>query len=255
MWRVWIVIALLTSSARADTLRIGTITVKLTPLFSAAEGGTAGLYRIADRIQVTTRAALIRRFLLFDEGDELDEAKLRESERNLRKLDFLESVSIKASPPHDGVVDIIVETHDAFTTDINADFSNDGGRALYDFDVTQKNLFHRGGDFDLRVANGLYRRTTSLGVIDPEMFGPYWTAAAFAAISSDGNEQRLSVERPLYSYTTKLTALASVDHLLQNARTFRSGVIDSIFRQSHGEAAIQAGRVIRARPAITTRVL
>ena len=255
MWRVCIVIALLASSARADTLRIGTITVNLTPLFSAAEGGTAGLYRIADRIQVRTREALIRRFLLFDEGDEFDEAKLRESERNLRQLDFLEFVSIKASPPHDGVVDVIVETHDAFTTDINADFSNDGGRALYDFEVTQKNLFNRGGDIDLRVANGLYRRTTSLEVVDPEMFGPYWTAHALAAISSDGNEQRLSVERPLYSYATKLTALASIDHLLQDARTYRSSVIDSIFRQSHGEAAIQAGRVIQTRPAITTRVL
>jgi hypothetical protein len=253
--RTWFVILMFAAAARAAPLRVGTITVRVTPLFSGAEMSRGGFYRAAEKMQINTRESLVRRFLLFHEGDELDEAKLRESERSLRQLDFLRSVSITAGPPHDGVVDVTVATEDAWTSDFNADYSNDGGQALYDFDVTQKNLFNRGGGVALRTEKGLFRHTNSIEVTDPELFGPYWNGDALMALSTDGHHERLSVERPLFSYATSRTALASFDHLLQNGRTFQDGEIATIFRQSHREAFLQAGRVIRSRPAAITRVL
>jgi hypothetical protein len=246
---------LLAVIAHAAPLHVGTITVRMTPLFDAKAVTRGGFYRVADRLQMTTRESLIRTFLLFHTGDELDEARIRESERNLRQLDFLRSVTIIESAAHDGVIDVVVTTEDAWTTDFNADYSNDGGRAVYEFDVTQKNLFNRGGEVSLRFAHGIYRHTATIEVIDPELFGPYWIADALAADSSDGNEQRASIERPLFSYGTPYTVAASFDHLLQNSRTYDSGFIDAVFRQSHREAFLQGGRVIRSRPAVMTRVL
>src|SRR6267142_5442542 len=122
-------------------MRIGRITIDAVPLFNAAEATHGSFYRGANLLHVQTRVGLLRRFLLFREGDVYDPAKLAESERNLRLFDFLDSVSVTASPPHDGVVDVTVVTKDAWTTVVNGDFSNEGGKALYDIDLAQKDLF------------------------------------------------------------------------------------------------------------------
>lgn len=253
--RLWILALILAGAAHAAPLRVGTITVRVTPLFDAAEVSRGGFYRIAEKLQVNSRETLIREFLLFQEGDELDDAKLHETERNLRQLDFLRSVSVTAGPSHDGVVDVVVDTEDAWTTDIDADYSNEGDQATYSLGVKQKNLFNRGGDIELRDAKGLFRHTSSVEVADPEMFGPYWNADALVSVNSDGNEEKLSIERPLYSYATPYTFNASFDHLLQDARTFQSGEIDSAFRQMHREWTVQGGRVVRATPEAMSRLL
>ncbi len=248
-------IALASAGAAHASLRIGTITIRVTPLFSAEEVRHGRAYSDAEKLQINVRESLIRRFLLFREGDELDEARVRETERNLRQLDFLRSVSIVVGPPHAGVVDIVVATEDAWTTDIDADYSDDGDRALYDVSVRQKNLFNRGAAVQLRVANELFRHSASIEAFDPQTFGPYWNADAMVAVSSDGNEQRLSIDRPLYSYGAPYTLTASFNHLLQNGHTFQAGEVDTIFRQSHRELLFQGGPVVDAKPESISRVL
>src|SRR5258707_12251748 len=92
----------------ATSLRVGRITVTTVPLFSAEEAGQSTFYGVANRLAVPTRAGLVRKFLLFHEGEPYDPARLRESERALRALDFLKTVTITPLPPHDRVVDITV---------------------------------------------------------------------------------------------------------------------------------------------------
>jgi predicted dienelactone hydrolase len=234
--------------------RIGTIAVRTTPLFDAGESERGAFYRGANGLQMTTTEREIRKFLLFREGDRYDAAKLTESERNLRALDFLKSVTITAGAPHDGVVDVTVTTQDAWTTDVNADFSNDGGRALYDVDVTQKNLFG-GGEVAVRSANGRERRSDSIELLHPALFGPYWNVDALLSHNSDGNEQKLAIERPLFSYAARWTGSASVDHLTQDARIYDGGSIASLFRQRHQELTFTSGLAIGAAPGTSTRVL
>jgi len=226
-------------------LRVGKITVVANGLFS----GRANL------LHVQTRASLLRDFLLFHEGEPFDEARLRETERNLRALDFLRSASVVAGAPHDGAVDVTVTTEDAFTTDANADFSNDGWRSLYDVDVTQKNLGGSSAEADVRVASGRERSTRSLEMLHPALFGAYWSGDALLARSSDGGEEKLAIERPLFSYTTPYTAIASFDHLLQDARVYEDGAVASLFRQEHRESALAYGRVLAATPRSSLRVV
>jgi len=230
---------------RAVPLRVGKITITPGALFR----GRANL------LHVQTRQSVLRNFLLFHEGEPFDEARLRETERNLRALDFLRSASVTAGEPHEGVVDVSVVTEDAFTTDFNADFSNDGGRSLYDVDLTQKDLFGSGAEADLRFANGRERRTRSLELLHPALLGPYWNGDAYFADSSDGNEEKLSIERPLFSYTTPFTVSGSFDHLLRNARVYELGEVAALFRQEHREAALAYGRVLASTPRASLRLL
>src|SRR5437667_5109580 len=71
-------------------LRVGRITINAVPLFDPAEASHGTFYRIANLLHVQTRIELLRRFLLFKEGDVYEPAKLAETERNLRLFDFLE---------------------------------------------------------------------------------------------------------------------------------------------------------------------
>ena len=236
-------------------LRIGTVTVNAGSLFSNKESERGGFYRGANFLHTQTPEPLLRSFLLFREGEPFDETRLRESERNLRALDFVKSATIAESAPHDGVVDVTVTTEDEFTTDATVDFSNDGGRSLYDFDVTQKDIFGTGAEADFRVANGRERRTHSLELLDPAALGAYTNGDLLLAKSSDGSEEKLAFERPLYSYTTPYTFTASFDHLKQDSRIYELGAVASLFGQRHRELTGSYGRVLAASPDYAIRFI
>ncbi|HEV7572054.1 MAG TPA: hypothetical protein VGQ21_11205 [Thermoanaerobaculia bacterium] len=231
----------------ADTpLRVGRITIEAQPVFDTAEAAHGRFYALMNVLHVQTRTALLRRFLLFKEGDPYDAAALVETERNLRLFTFLKSASVTASAPHDGVVDVMVITEDTWTTDVNGDFSNDGGIATYDFDVTQKDLFGSGSEISLHLDHAVERNTSTIEFFHPAAFGPYWNLDAVYSKSSDGNEEKLTVDRPQFSYKTPWTGSLLADHLLRTTRIHRSGVVASEFRQEHRELALSRARVLHA---------
>src|SRR5262249_25902631 len=177
--------------------RIGRITIETHPVFNAQESSRGGFYRAVNLLHVQTPESLIRRFLLFHEGDVYDAAKLAETERNLRRFEFLTSASVTASPPHDGVVDVVVRTADAWTTDVTGHFSNQGGINIYNVDVAQRDLLGSGSTLDLRAERNTERRTNAVEFLSPAALGAYWNLDALYARSSDGDEQKIALERPL----------------------------------------------------------
>lgn len=234
---------------------MGKISIDARALFAPETAQTGLFHRAANLLHRQTPDALLRSFLLFHEGDPFDPTLLEESERNLRTLDFLESASISAGPPHDGLVDVTVKTEDAFTTDANGDFSNDGGQSLYDVALTQKDILGTGAEIDLRVANLRERRTRSLEVLHPALFGSYWNGDLLLASSSDGNEEKLALDRPLFSYRNRYTLSALADHLLQTARVYQDGEVSSLFQQKHQNVTLALGRVLASTPRQSTRLI
>ena len=63
---------------------IDTIVVITQNVFGAAEARSNLLFRIANAIRFTTRTNVVRRELLFKQGEVYDSATVAESERNLR---------------------------------------------------------------------------------------------------------------------------------------------------------------------------
>jgi hypothetical protein len=246
--RIAFIVSLLSSGIlfAGTPLRIGRITVDAQPIYDASEVTNGRFYSIVNTLHVQTRAALIRRFLLFREGDPYDPVRLEETERNLRLFDFLTSASVTASPPHDGVVDVAVVTQDSWTTDINGDFSNDGGVAAYDVDVTQKDLFGTGSELQLRRDHGVERDENAIEILHPAALGPYWNLDALYSKNSDGNEEKLALERPLFSYATPWTASFLLDHLLRRERIFQQGEVAARFQQEHRQLAFAHSHVLHA---------
>jgi hypothetical protein len=251
-----LLVAMASTRVNADApLRVGRITIDAVPVYSDAETRQGRIYSVLNILHVQTRAALLRRFLLFSEGDPFDPALLAESERNLRLFDFLESVAVTASAPHDGVVDVSVVTHDALTTVPNAGFSNEGGIATYSADVTQLDLFGSGTSINILSEHGVERNVAAVEVIDPAIFGPHWRLDTLYSKNSDGDEERVAVDRPMDSYTAPWSAGILAQHILRNERTFADGSVASRFRHEHRQLSLFRSFVLHADPSRSSSLI
>ena len=110
-------------------LRIGRVILERNNIFSPEEVAAAGgaervLRRAMNGLHVGTREHIVRRELLFAAGDAYDPADLAETERNLRRLGFLNNVRVVAVDTlDDGTVDVMVSTRESWTLQANVGFS------------------------------------------------------------------------------------------------------------------------------------
>ena len=219
-------------SAQPD-LRIGKITIRTLNVFSPEEAASGWFYRAADALHVTTRSGVVRRFLLFHEGDSYDPELLAQTERNLRQLHFIKLAWVVAALPHDGLVDVDVTTQDGWTTEIGGSFGSKGGKTTYGVNLSEKNLAGSGRTLAVGYDKDTERITRSFEFLDPYLFGPYWSESLLISTTSDGYQQELEVKRPFYSFLAPWTADFSFNNLRQNEKLYRDGEIASQFRQDH----------------------
>jgi hypothetical protein len=219
----------------AEPPRIGTIRVRALDVFSPEEASRGWLYRTANAVRFNTREAVIRKFLLFREGDTYDPIRLDETERNLRALPFLKSASVTAGPEHDGVVDVEVVTQDAWTTEPGISFGKKGGVTTYGFDLKEKDFLGTGRSLAIAYDKGTERTDRSFEYTDPYFLAPYVLGDFIYANNSDGEEERAAIGRPFASFTSPWAANAVFDHLTLNARIFANGDTLSRYHQRHTE--------------------
>jgi hypothetical protein len=184
----------LSAAAGAQTgSRIRRIRIESENVFQDVE--THFLGRIADAIHGTTRTEVIRRELLFSEGDLLDPAKLVETERNLRLLGLFRTVSISGEPvagsPDE--IDIVVRTRDAWTTELSGNLGRAGGKAHYGVSIEEKNLFGLGKKVSLAVAQRPDRSTREILFSDPQFLGRRLGLDLFYDSNSDGDRRHFSL--------------------------------------------------------------
>lgn len=234
--------------AAAEELRIGTVTVTTLNVFSPEEVARGWVYRVADSVRWITRESVIRRLLLFQDGDPYDPDRLAETERNLRALAFVKSASVEAGVPHDGVVDVRVVTQDAWTTEPGVSLGRKGGATTFGFNLTEKDLLGTGRQLTFDFDKGTERTTRLFGFRDPSVFGPYWLADLLYANNSDGGETRVSLSRPFFSLATPWSAGGSFDDLRQNEKLYGHGELAASFRQHHREVLAEYGRAMSFRP-------
>lgn len=227
-------------------LRIGRIRVESLDVFTPEEARNGWVYRAANALHLETRVSVIRKFLLFREGDPYDPDRLEETERNLRELPFIKAASVLAHAPHDGLVDVDVRTQDAWTTQPGISYGKKGGVTTYSFSFEEKDLLGLGRQVSLSYGKNVQRIERSIEYKDPYLFGPYWSTDAVYAINSDGEEKALRINRPFYSFLSPWSADLALTRLTENDRIYTSGAESSIFHGAHREYRIAYGRAISA---------
>lgn len=229
-----------------EPLRIGRVTVRALDVFSPEEAARGWVYRAADALRFQTRESVIRKFLLFREGEPFNPVRLEETERNLRLLPFIKSASVTAAPAHDGVVDVEVVTQDAWTTEPGLSFGGRGGQTTYSFDLKEKDFLGSGRQIAFSYDRGTDRITRLLQYRDPHLLGPYWFGSFMYAVNSDGRESQFRVGRPFYSFVDPWSSDFFFDDLSQENRLYRDSLVYSRFRQIHRDWHLLYGRAVEA---------
>jgi len=178
------------------------IRVVRTDIFDLSDPETSAWpYRWANALHILTREQFIRDLLLFRVGDKLDPALLEESARLLRDTQFLSPVTITARPAEGGA-EVVVETHDQWTTLVGVSFGLFGKRVHYGASVSELNLLGWGKELNVEFDHDQERTTTTFSYKDPLFFGSRWTLAVAHANASDGKLDAFRLEYPFYALAT-----------------------------------------------------
>ena len=158
--------------------RIANIAIVTQPIFPDSVNGSSGmlgkLYAASNWLHVETREAVIRRELLFREGECVDALRLSESERLLRGFGFLESASVETVKRPDGDVDVKVVTKDDWSLRLEPRFDFGGGFAVSGIKIGETNLDGRGREIELSYIVRPGPNDVVLTYFDPQFMKTRW---------------------------------------------------------------------------------
>lgn len=228
--------------ATGDTRSIiRNIRVEIRDIFDDPSAGW--LYQTANDLKVSTKEHVVRRELLFKEGEAFDEFLVEESERALRSLPFLREVDIVAIP--DGnYVDVVVTVQDTWTLYPQASFVTGGGSGTTSIGLTEQNILGYGKRIELLYADdegrekieGVYDDQRLFGTKQQLLLGHFERSDGYRNINLIGRPFRSLVERSAWQITTDFSDTVG--------RLFEASDERFIYRVRHEEVA---GRYIIAR--------
>ena len=158
--------------------------------------------RVADHLHMSTKEPVIRRVLLFKEGDPVRTRQIYETERLLRALPFVKDAHIDPVVQPDGTVVARVRVRDAWTTQVNAGFSSVGGQKSMNFGIDEKNFLGLGKSLAFDISKDRERSTWGITYSDPQFLGSRWTLSLKNQQLSDGKVRNVKLERPFFALDT-----------------------------------------------------
>jgi len=183
---------------------IGEVEIDVRDIFDQSDPReNSGLYRLADRLHVTTRPESIRAQLLFKSGDRYLGRKLAETERNLRLLAYLYDARVVPVRFKDGMVDVKVTTKDVWTLSPGISFGRTGGTNSSNENISDSNILGTGKSLQFGHTVTVDRISNGVNWADPNVLGSRWTTALAFVDSSDGHQRTLQVAHPFYSLDTQ----------------------------------------------------
>ncbi len=169
-------------------------------------GENKSLFRLANRWHVITRDSTIRQQLLFAPGDRFSKRLIDESERLLRKNDYLYEAKIEPVRYENGVVDIRIRTRDLWTLMPSVSLSRSGGENRSGFKIAERNLLGTGTSLRLSYKDTVDRESLSFQFYDRNL-GKSWTTLFLElADNSDGHTTDVQLIRPFYALDTRWSA-------------------------------------------------
>jgi hypothetical protein len=184
-----------------------------------------GAEKFLNNTHFNTNVRIIRKNLLFSEGDTISPLTLSDNERLLRQLSFINDARIIVVPVSDNEADIVVLTKDVYS--LGGNFSYKGLKAG-EISIFEKNIFGIGHEFGMELPYNSKKP-------DSPGFGAYYIAdniaKSFINLQVDylkglGQETYgISLNRKLLSSSTKYAGGVTVRQM------YTTVIVDSILRQ------------------------
>jgi hypothetical protein len=189
-------------------------------------------YLLVNSLKSSTRESIIRRELLFEVGDELDEFIIQESERNLRSLPYVRQVTIFVALDGD-YADVTVGLQDTWTLFPQVSFSSGGGSDKKALGVSDSNVLGYGKRLELLYADDEGRETIQTVYEDNRVLESYHRLLLGNFIRSDGFKSIASFGRPFRSLVERSAWVANgtVSNLVD--KLYENGDERFLFRHKH----------------------
>ena len=235
---------------------VGTITIHAGSIFDTEDPKEdAWVFRVADKLHITTRDRVIRRQLTFAPGEPYSRRALDESERHLRHNGYLYDAKIRPVRYDGSAVDVVVETRDVWTLRPGVGFGRSGGVNRYHFGLHDANFLGLGKSVMLEYVSGVDRSGTVVDYLDPALAGTHANLELAYASNSDGSAEVLGIERPFWRLRERwggglrLEANDRVDPL------YALGEVVTRFREQRTFAEARVGRAVATSDRAATRLL
>lgn len=213
-------IAALLSGAAAGAapagLRVGEVRLHVVDIYGDEElvhehGLVAFAHRLMNGLHPGTRHGVIRRELLFREGDPLDPALLDETARNLRSLGFLTNVTVTpADTLPGGVVPVVVRVQETWSLRTTLSYSRASNADRWVLLLSDSNFLGYGLQLEAGLGQDEDRDWRQLRYESRRLLKSDWRLKLEAADLSDGHTYQVDLERPYYADDDPWSAAASV---------------------------------------------
>jgi len=164
------------------------------------------LYRVANKLHINTRPAVIRGQLLFKTGDPYSAQLVQENERLLRRNDYLYEANIVPVAWDGHTVDLEVRTKDVWTLNPGFNFGRSGGKNETSVHVQEQNLLGTGRKIEVAWGSNVDSTSWTFSFIDPHFLESFTRLAASYSAADDGDSEYFSLNRPFYSLDTRWSA-------------------------------------------------
>lgn len=188
------------------------------------------IYGAANTLKVNTKEDIVKRELLFKEGDVYDKFRISESGRNLRSLPFLREIDIVEISDGE-FVDVIVSVQDTWTLFPIVSLSTGSGTNKQSIGLVEGNLGGYGKRVEGLIAEDEGRRKYEMVLDDRRFLGSLQRFSVGHFERSDGRESVLSWGQPFRSLVDKSAWFSDVRVSDLVGRLFDAGEERFIYRQ------------------------
>jgi hypothetical protein len=165
--------------------------------------------KLANDVHVMTREEVIRRELLFKEGDPYDQRLVDESARHLRKLGIIGDISITSDTLVDDTIDILVKAHDRWTLNPSMSVQAGGGVTGFGVGIREENLFGMGQKAEVgynRLSDRANPNGGQISFTEPRLFGSWWSTSAQWRNADELKQTSLDIQHPFYADAAEWSA-------------------------------------------------
>lgn len=216
------------------------------------EGDTADamLSRVSSAVgwlHVTTRRRVIRRELLFEEGDCHEALRLSETERLLRGFSFLRDARIETRRRPDGDLDVTVTTEDDWSFRIEPRVEFGSGLGLTGLSIGENNLWGTGRSVEAFFHDRSRGNEFGFSARDPQLLGSRWNLDLTASRTEPGGFVQARVSYPFLGLVGRRAAFQDA---VSERRWFRYIARDDAERRNElllpfRRTAVQVGGGLR----------
>ncbi|OGS47100.1 MAG: hypothetical protein A2539_08375 [Elusimicrobia bacterium RIFOXYD2_FULL_34_15] len=204
------------------------------------------LYSWANKLHKKTNDNVVRRELLFKEGDKYDPALIVESERILRSYPYFRKVSIHVSEPEKDKVNIIVETHDAWTTEFQADWGTTASQTNWLLGFEELNVLGQGQRIKVSYKKNLDEKIQTFVFQDPRFLNSHVNLKTYFDKGEKSESWGLQCNRPFFATIAKWSAGFDLASQKESQELLTNGEKTSSFDAYHRTANIFTGYAITA---------